>query len=96
MVRIHISLPEKVLHTLDTRCGQYGYNRAEYIRSLIREDLEGFSPEVIDKVVKDKKDFPKKGTSPKKIEIPKKLIEKKNIQTCKHGYMLGLCKYGCT
>ena len=93
MVRIHISLPEQLLAEIDTRCVHEGYNRAEFIREAIRNSIEWVNEEPVREIKK------KISTSPQKIEKKIKPEEipgvVKGVETCKHGYMIGLCKFGC-
>jgi len=90
-MKVNIDLPNDMIKAIDVVANKNFYTRSEWIRVAIREKM-GISPqgiqdkeEVSTDEIKEKKE--------KKINIPGVV---KGAVHCKHGYMVGLCKFGCT
>ena len=51
MAKIIISLPDGLLKAVDEFCEESQYNRSEFIRFLMRQELGSFDPEEDEKAV---------------------------------------------
>jgi len=92
--RIVISLNDSLLESID-KANPYE-SRAEFIRQCLKREL---TEKLVFPNGEVKERLYSGGPAKKQTLTVKKMIEevaaKKDIQLCKHGSMVGLCRFGC-
>jgi hypothetical protein len=97
-MKILISMPDSLVKDIQEICDDEKYERSEFIRMCVRQYIYGSCDFV--------KDVDYRANEKKTSTIPPEIEEEpstppeipgvvKGAIRCKHGYFLGLCKFGC-
>lgn len=92
MNRILITIHEVDLKVIDSYCKSERYSRSEFLVDSALAQIK--SQRFVDK--SETSEVPTIIKNPKEAKVvSQKVAEEKGFSLCKHGSMLGLCKFGC-
>ena len=80
-MRVNISINDVLLKEVDSYCADMGYMRSALISELLRNKVKGTVQEI------------KEVENIERVPMIKGVV--KGANQCKHGALIGLCKYGC-
>ena len=99
-MRVNISINNVLLKEVNSYCADMGYNRSALISELLRNKI-GIMPKTAvevkatPKIIASVEEKLEANRAIKRPTIPSIKGVVKGANQCKHGSMIGLCKYGC-